>query len=569
MECALSTGDWTRVMTDPSADQGMTPIRSALSRIWVRPEMSGLALTLASASFIMVAYNVMFWRYAVEIFSGRPLQMVVFGAAVWTLTVLTMLLFGFRWLQKPVIVLLFIVSAVASYYQDNLGAIIDREMIQNAMSTTTNESSALITTRFILTVAVWGVLPALLVIWVRVQPRPFWRDLLTWPLRVALCFALFAGLLFSDYKAYSAVLRDRREMMSNYQPGATIAAVTRYGKMMARARNVVVEPLGRDAVKGPLLAAATKPVLTVVFVGETTRAQNWGLNGAAQDTTPELRKRGVINFTDVSSCGTSTAVSLPCMMSVYTRDEYSYQKQVSTENLLDVLNTAGVSIQWLDNNAGDYDLAKRTGGMKMMTAEVDPAACLSGECTDAVFIKPIANVLATITEDTVLVIHMIGNHGPAYYMRYPPEFEKFKPACRTPEFAKCTPAEIVNAYDNAILFADKVLSQTIDMMQAQDRVIPSMLYVSDHGESLGEDGLYLHAAPRFLAPDVQTKVPMVLWMSEAYKTTLGLTDACLAAQADKPTSQDAIFSTVLGLMDISTSVRDPALDLTQGCRVQG
>jgi len=169
----------------------------------------------------------------------------------------------------------------------------------------------------------------------------------------------------------------------------------------------------------------------------------------------------------------------------------------------------------------------------------------------------------------VLVLHMIGSHGPAYHLRYPPEFERFTPACKTAEFAKCTPQEIANAYDNTILFTDHILSQTIDLLAAQTRVIPAVIYASDHGESLGEDGLYLHAAPWFMAPEVQTKVPMVLWLSDAYKATFQLDAACLAAKAALPTSHDMLFHSVLGLMDIQTETRDPALDLTTDCRMQG
>ncbi|MES2667082.1 MAG: sulfatase-like hydrolase/transferase [Pseudomonadota bacterium] len=535
-------------------------------RRWrARPEVSGLMLDLGAAAFLLAAYNRKFWDLAAGIFDGRPWQLVVFGAAIYALTLFIVLSLGFRWLKRPFIAALLVISAVASYYQDSLGVVIDREMIQNAMLTTVNESRHLITWRFLYTVGVWGVLPAVAVLWLRVRPRPFWRDLLLWPAMLLVSFALLAGLLFSDYKAISAIFREQRAMMASYQPGATLGATLRYGKMVLRGRNVVVAPLGLDARKGPLLSAATKPVLTVVFAGETVRAQNWGLNGYARDTTPGLRARGVINYADVTACGTSTAVSLPCMFSVYPKAEYTHQKHLATENLLDVLARAGISVGWWDNNTGSQGIGARTG-QRMMTATLDPAACISGECTDAVFLAPIRKALATMTEDTVLVLHMIGNHGPAYYLRYPPADEVFSPACNTSEFADCTPQEIVNAYDNAVLFTDRILSQTIDLLAAQDRVVPAMLYVSDHGESLGEDGLYLHAAPGFMAPDVQTKVPMVMWLSDAFETVMKLDSACLAARAAQPVSHDQVFHSVLGLMDVTTAVRDPALDLTAACR---
>ncbi len=553
-------------MTESATLPTDTAAKSTIKKLgMMRPTVSATGLTLASATFILAAYNALMWANAVVIFDSKPVLMILYGVAIWALTVLTITFFGFRWLLKPALAVLLIICAVASYYQDNLGVLIDRDMIRNAMITTANESKHLMTPRFIYTTAIWGVLPALLVFWVRIKPTPILRNLLTWGITCVASFALLLGALFIDFKAISATFREHNELVGSYQPGATIAALNKYARQELRGRNVVVAPLGRDAHKGPFLAAAKKPVLMVLFMGETARAQNWGLNGYTRDTTPELRQRGVINYTDVSTCGTSTAVSLPCMYSNLTKAGYSHQGQLAQENLFDVLNHAKLHPTWLDNQTGDQNIGKRIG-FKTLTVESDPAACPRGECTDAVFLPKIKAAMDTITEDTVLVLHMIGNHGPAYYMRYPEGFGAFKPACQTAEFAECTTQEIVNAYDNALMFTDHVLASTIDMMKAQDRVIPAMFYVSDHGESLGENGLYLHAAPSFMAPDVQTHVPMVMWMSDAYQQTLGLDATCIAKRSHEAISHDVYFHTVLGLLNVVTSVYSPALDLTAGCR---
>lgn len=514
----------------------------------------------------MAVHNFTFWRRGWEVFDGDLRLLAGWGLAVWMLTLLTLVMFGFRWLLKPMAAFVIILSSVTSYYMDALGIIIDREMIQNAMLTTVNESKHLLTLRFFLHVLIWGVLPACFFLWVKVRRVGFFTNLWRWAGTVILAVAVFLGALFSDYKAYSAVARERKEVLASYQPGSAIAGAARYAKMMLRTRDVIVAPLGTDARKGPLITAATLPVLTVVFVGETARAQNFGLNGYSRDTTPELAKRDIVNFTDVSSCGTSTAVSVPCMMSNLTRSGYSYDAGVSQENLLDVLRHADVDVLWWDNNTGDQGTAQRVTEVRRMTAQDDPAACVQGECTDAVFLKPLAQELPKITRDTVLFIHMIGSHGPSYYLRYPKEDEVFTPACRTAEFADCSTDEIVNAYDNSIRHTDHVIASTIDMLAAQKSVIPAVFFLSDHGESLGEDGLYLHAAPYFLAPTTQTHVPMVMWLSDAYKQAFGADPSCLTAKADQPHSQDNVFHSILGLMDITTSVRDGSLDLMAGCQ---
>lgn len=531
-----------------------------------RPEMSSFGVILGVSLFIMAAHNFTFWHRAWTVFDGDIRQIAGWGIAVWMLTVLTVAFFGFRWFLKPVAAFVLILSAVTSYYMDKLGIIIDREMIQNAMLTTMTESKHLITLSFILHVAIWGLLPAAAVLWVRIRPTPLFTNVWRWALTVILAVALFAGALFSDFKAYSAVARERKEVLASYQPGAAIAGAARYSKMMLRTKNITVAPLGADARKGPLITAAAKPVLTVVFVGETARAQNFGLNGYTRPTTPELAQRDVVNFTNVSSCGTSTAVSVPCMLSNLTRDGYSYDSGIRQENLTDVLAHADIDVLWWDNNTGDQGTAGRVANIRRMAPTDDPAACAQGECTDAVFLNPLKDALPTLQRDTVLFIHMIGSHGPAYYLRYPQEAEVFTPACRTAEFADCTTDEIVNAYDNSIRFTDHVIAQTIDLLAAQSAVIPAVFFLSDHGESLGEDGLYLHAAPYFFAPETQTQVPMVMWLSPLYQQALKVDPACLQTKSDKALSQDNVFHTILGLMDVVTTVRDNSLDLATACR---
>lgn len=531
-----------------------------------RPEVSALTYALGVSFFIMAAHNMTFWQRGWTAFGGDIRLLAGWGLAVWMLTLLTLLLCGFRWMLKPAAVFLLVLASVTSYFTDRLGIVIDREMIQNAMLTTVNESRHLLTPRMAFHILAWGVVPAIFASWVNVRRTRFLSGLWRWGASVALAFAVFAAALYSDFKAYAAVAREHKEVLASYQPGAAIGGAARYAKMMLRSQDVTVAPLGVDARKGPLITAAEKPVLTVIFVGETARARNFGLNGYARPTTPELAKRDVVNFTDVTSCGTSTAVSVPCMMSNLTKDGYSYDSAIRQENLLDVLARADVDVLWWDNNTGDQGTAARMGPVRRMSAADDPEACATGECTDAVFLKPLSVALPAIRRDTVLFIHMIGSHGPSYFLRYPPEDEIFTPACNTPEFADCTTQEIVNAYDNSIRQSDKVIAATIDMLAAQDNVVSTVLFLSDHGESLGEDGLYLHAAPYFLAPETQTHVPMVMWFSDAYRRDFGLDLACVTAKAGQPQSQDDLFHTVLGLMDITTAVRTPSLDLVGDCQ---
>lgn len=546
----------------------MTPDHPSARRLSLaslpRPTLGHTFLNLLVSAYVLAMLNTGFWARVSDVFPEMRVQQVLFGAAMFGLTMLTLELFGPWRLQRPVAAVLILISASAQYFEQNFGVLIDRDMVRNVMETTVTESQHLVTLSAILWIGLTGVLPAALVFWPKIRRVGRWHHLWRWPLGVALSFALLLGGIFSEFKAFSAALREHKEIMASYQPEATLVAVLRYGREQWKSAAPVAQALGTDAKAGPLLTAAKKPTLLVLFVGETARAQNWGLNGYAHDTTPGLAARGVINFSDVTACGTSTAVSLPCMFSRLPASKYSREGFLSEENLLDVLSHAGFSVEWHDNNTGDQLIATRTGWDKV-DATLAPEAC-EGECTDEVFLPLIREKLATITTNTVLVLHMIGSHGPAYHLRYPPERARFQPECATAVFADCTVEQIVNAYDNTILQTDYVLSQTIDLLSASDRVLPGMVYLSDHGESLGEDGLYLHAAPKFMAPDVQTKVPMVMWLAPSFEESLGLDAACLRAAGSRPVSHDNFFHSVLGLLDIDTSVRDPAMDIATPCR---
>ena len=188
---------------------------------------------------------------------------------------------------------------------------------------------------------------------------------------------------------------------------------------------------------------------------------------------------------------------------------------------------------------------------------------------DGILVKEVARRLPSIDQDTVLVLHQIGSHGPSYYLRYPAAFERFKPACHTANFGDCSPEEVVNAYDNSILYTDKVLEDLITLLSAQDNMASSMLYLSDHGESLGENGLYLHGAPYFMAPEHQTKVPMLFWQSQAFAESARIDRGCLKAKASAAYSHDYLFHSLLGLTAVQTSERQPDLDIFAGCRRNG
>jgi lipid A ethanolaminephosphotransferase len=313
----------------------------------------------------------------------------------------------------------------------------------------------------------------------------------------------------------------------------------------------------------------------VLVVGETARAANWGLNGYARQTTPRLAQQaGLINFSDVTDCGTNTEVSVPCMFAPVGRRDHDEARIRGQQSLLHVLSRAGVAVHWRDNQSGCKGVCEGLPGDTVESLR-QPALCPGGACLDEGLVHDLPQRLQALKGSRgvqVWVLHMIGNHGPSYYRRYPEAFARFTPDCRSDDLRQCTLQQVVNAYDNALLYTDHVLATALQALQAESaRVDSALLYVSDHGESLGEKGLFLHGMPYPIAPEVQKRVPMVFWASEGFDAAAGLAPGCLRAQLQRraatPVAHDHLFHTVLGLLDVRTALHERDWDLAADCRV--
>ncbi len=531
----------------------------------LRPRMGSVSLSVLTALYIMAVANQTFWGKAYGYLSEEPFAFVAFAIGIVAVTIAAMTAFSVKYLIKLALIFFVLAAVIAAWFTDQYGVIIDKEMIRNAAVTTKAESAHLITISFLFHVFLNGVLPALFILWVRVVHRPFGAKFLYNMAVILPCLAIFvaAGLTFS--KTYAAVGRLHRDIMLTLNPFIPISSAARYVFVSEEDRNIVRRPLGTDAhQRGP--SASGKPRVAIIVVGETARAQNFSLGGYGRETNPEMKARDIVYFSNATSCGTATAVSLPCMFSSYSRRDYSHSKGLETDNLTDILGHAKVRVEWWDNDTGSYGVANRIP-YRFLPDAADPRYCRDSECLDTVLTDKLDEWLANVTGDSVLVLHQLGSHGPGYYQRYPDNFRRFTPDCRTAEFGACTQQEIVNAYDNSILFTDHVLAKVIDTLQRHgEGVSATMLYVSDHGESLGENGLYLHGTPYFIAPPQQIDVPVIAWFAPDFRAAAGINMACLGKRAGDSISHDNFFHSVLGLMDVATSVYDPRLDIFAPCR---
>jgi lipid A ethanolaminephosphotransferase len=473
--------------------------------------------------------------------------------------------FANRWIAKPLLTALVIASAAAAYFMRNYSILLDPTMIQNVLHTDAREAAELLTFGALLSVVAWVAIPVAFIWLVRIERRTLGRAVL---LRVAsVLVALVAAVLalLPISRDFTSLMRNHREARYLVTPGNFI-----YGLAAQSLRHVddakrPREPVGTDAHR-MVLAAHRAPRVFVLVVGETARAANFSLLGYPRETNPELAKLDVIAFSDVTACGTSTEVSVPCLFSHHGREHYDESRIRHSENLLDVLVRAGYRVKWLDNQSGCKGVCQGAG---VEYEKLDPAQwpddCDGNECQDGALVSALERELQAVRSDTVFVLHMMGNHGPAYFKRYPRTFRRFLPDCATAQLRDCGREAVVNAYDNAILYTDHVLASLVRLLRAAGPRDAAMLYVSDHGESLGEKGLYLHGMPYAIAPAQQTQVPMIVWLSPLAARE-SVSTACLRQKAHARLSHDHVFHSVLGLLDVRTAVYRPERDLFDGCK---
>ncbi|TCM57351.1 lipid A ethanolaminephosphotransferase [Rhizobium sp. PP-F2F-G48] len=531
----------------------------------LRPEIGSIPLTLIVSAYLLIVTNITFWSRTAAAFSSNKTSLVAFSAAISLLTICVLVTLSVRYLIKPVLILCVLVAGAASYFTDTYGIVVDKAMVESAFVTTGAEAGHLLTPHFLFHILVFAVLPAVMIGLVRVRHRPFLQKAVRNLALIVPALGVALTLISYNYAAIAYVARERKEVLTVFNPAAPLSAAVRYARSVYMDVDLVVAPFGIDARAGDRLTAEKKPVVVVVVAGETARAANFSLDGYGRETNPELKALGVVNFRNTSSCGTATAVSLPCMFSGYRRTEYTETKAHTRQNLVDVLTHAGISVSWWDNNTGSKGIAKLTDYATKADRQNSPL-CKDGECLDAIFLDGLDSKLAAVNQDTVIVLHQLGSHGPGYFARYPEEFRRFTPDCRTDELMNCSPDEIVNAYDNTILYTDHILASVAKLLaKHEDTVAGAMIYMSDHGESLGENGIYLHGAPYAIAPTEQTHVPFISWFSPSYSRTMGLDTKCLLAYSDAAMSHDNLFHTVLGMMNIQTDVYNRELDAFAPC----
>ncbi len=513
--------------------------------------------------FFVLFHNVAFFRNVTRTYIVTPdhlAQLFSLPVVLFIIILILLNLLCSEYTVKPVIIILLIVSSQVAYYMDTYNVFVSTHMVQNVLETNADESLELLSPKMFFYFIFLGALPSYIIANIDIIKRPLKREIWLKVKIVGLSLLCLVLVIFTFNKFYTSFFREHKPLRYYTNPTYYLYSAAKYLYDSFKDEIKVVAPIGRDAVACP---SDTEQKLIILVVGEAARADHFSLNGYHRQTNPLLQQEDVISFLDVSSCATTTAISIPCMFSNLGRDAYSEKKAKSTENLLDIISYAGISVLWRDNNSDSKDVALRVEYQEFKEPEINPE-CDEVECRDVGMLHGLQEYIDAKKDNSILIVlHQMGNHGPAYYKRYPSSFEKFTPVCKTNELGECTREEIINAYDNALVYTDYFLSQVIDLLKQNSKDFKTaMVYFGDHGESLGENGIYLHGVPYAIAPKAQTWIPAIFWFGDNFN----INREELKQKIADSYSHDNFFHTILGLMEIQTDVYNWELDIIKSAR---
>lgn len=538
-------------------------VMTRLQRWLARPNV----LLLVVCVYLCLTQNNAFWLHTRDALNALPAaqaRLISCSVALThlTLSVLLIGLLGLHRLLKPALGLALLLSPLSAYFMDRYDSVIDQAMIGNMLQTTVGETVELLSRDLFNQWMVWGVLPTLALSRLHMDYGTAVRAVARRLILISLLLTACLGWVLGHYQTLSFWGREHREVRLYVNPVFPMVSALRSAWQHLLHHNAPPQwlEIGSDA----RLDGAPRTLILVV--GETARADHFGLNGYPRDTTPQLSARqDVFSFADVTACGTYTALSLPCMFSRLGRDNWDARRAHHQDNLLDILARAGAQISWTDNDGGCKGVCDRLQHASL-EQQADGRDCPLHGCTDLALLPGVQEQLETLDPDRsqLIVVHQFGSHGPAYHRRLPPDFAGFAPACERDQPTLCAQAEVVNAYDNTILLTDQLVAQLIAQLEARwPGRRRALVYVSDHGESLGENGVYLHGLPYPLAPNAQKKVPLLMWLSEEFRSDFD--DHCISRQSELKLSHDNLFDLIAGLMDLSSEVVRPAMDPLRAC----
>ena len=496
----------------------------------------------------MALYHLPLYSFAISnlnIFSFNGI-LTFFAVLVSLFVVTAFILFVFAIISYRLVkvfsILMMIGNSIALYFIVTYQVILDRTMMGNVFNTDTAEAASYYHPKIFLYLFFLGIIPAFLISKIHIKK----------PKRIRLALhalgVVVIGVLLMYLNAGTWLWLDEhaKRLGGMTMPWSyTINAIRYKARQLKKTEKQILLPSAKFSNDDRMVV--------ILVIGESARAKNFSLYGYTRETNPYLEKMENITVLKAKSTATYTTASVHSMLSYTGSDSDSY------EPLPNYLQREGVDVIWRKNNWGEPILHVKT----FETAGELKASCKGDGCDyDEVLLTNLdKEILESKKKKVFVVLHTVGSHGPIYHEKYPKKFEIFKPVCKTVDLKECTNQELINAYDNTILYTDFFLGKTIDTLKKIKDVPILLIYTSDHGESLGEYGLYLHGTPYSIAPDVQKNIPFIIWTSKSFVDKKGIQK--IDFKERDTYSHKNIFHTIMGAFGINSTIYNKQLDILQ------
>lgn len=521
-----------------------------------RPISYHLLIAISCICFALF-FNGVFFEYIQDFIdkNGRILTTSILAGAIFLITFLALELITFRFYAKFIIGLVWIISIISFYYAKNLGISFNAEIIHSVLNTNKAEANDFLNAKDIIILG-FSLLAVLFIIYkIKLKKLPFKTAAIHKTIILITTLIAIAALYLTAGQKIIFAVKSRSYSMNRLIPIAPIRAIGDH-IIYNLSIDTNYKTLGLDAKTN------AKGLIGVLIIGESARAANYPFSGYERNTMPYTPTFNPIIFKNFSSCGVITAVSVPCMLSAYNQNNFNNPAQAEfTDFILDVALRAGYEVFYVSNNGGYECIGKICKGIKKQNL-----AFYGGEDLDEIMLPQIDKIIKQAESNTFLIIHLQGSHGARYDKKYPKEFELFTPVCQNPNLAQCEKQSIINAYDNSLIYTDFVISKILKSLESKQNFWA--WYVSDHGESLGELGQYMHGGfPRAFAPNTQTHIPSMIFLNDSGEESINNKKSKLRknleSRINDSLNHDVIFHTILNLLDIKTSDYDKSLDISQ------
>ncbi|MGJ1361274.1 phosphoethanolamine--lipid A transferase EptA [Sphingobacterium spiritivorum] len=485
--------------------------------------------------------NFLFFHYPFFTFVFNNVDYSSFNGIIIIISLVIMMLVAnafvfylFCFLSRPfgkfLLVLTFLINAVAVYFINTYRVIMDESMVGNILNTNYSESSSFFSFKLVLYVLLLGVLPSVYIIKAKIVKETLKRFSIT--VLAALSFILV--VIFLNASNWLWIDKNSKTLGGLAMPWSYSVNISLFyihksqkNKKEIRLPDATIKDNAKSVV--------------VLVIGESARSANFSLYGYKKDTNPLLSKIPDVMHFNANSSATYTTAGVKSIL------EY---KDVGDlyEILPNYLDRNNVEVIWRTTNWGEPPVHIKNYQDGNFLAKI----CKGEGCNyDEILITDLKEqILASKKNKILIILHTSTSHGPSYSKKYPVQFEVFKPVCNSVELGKCSQTELINAYDNTIVYTDYILSKIIEDLKQLKEYNSAMIFVSDHGESLGEKNLYMHGLPMSMAPKEQYEIPFIVW-----------TDGSRQLKPNNMLTQHHVFHSVLSFLNIQSPVFDEKMNI--------